>query len=128
MLKRVKLHQDLHGSFDIEINVNDTDVSVRYDITLNKENLTNKNLKIKSVQETKGSNTLVQTGENTYTAVIPLTEIQKGNTTNRITIEVEWDDDGTNDEQDTQLGSIYNSKLEIPITIHVSQYLGEQIK
>lgn len=115
------------GSFDIEINVQDTDVSVRYDVTLNQENLTNKNLSIKSVKETQVSNTLYQTGENTYTAIIPLSEIQKGNTVNKITVEVEWKDDGTNDEQDTQIGSVYDAKLQIPITIHVSQYLGEQI-
>lgn len=96
-------------------------------MTLNKENLTNKNLKIKSIQETQMSNTLIQTSEDTYTAIIPLEEIQKGNCSNKITIEVEWVDDGTNDEQDTQLGSIYNSKLQIPITIHISQYIGEQI-
>lgn len=127
MLKMEKSLQDLLGSFDIEIDVVDTDVSVRYDVILNKENLTNKNLKIKSVQETEVSNNLIQTAENTYTAIIPLEEIQKGNSKNKITVEVEWEDDGTNDEQDTQMGLIYNSKLEIPITIHASQYLGEQI-
>ena len=88
------------GSFDIEINVQDTDVSVRYDVTLNQENLTNKNLSIKSVKETQVSNTLYQTGENTYTAIIPLSEIQKGNTVNKITVEVEWKDDGTNPDYD----------------------------
>lgn len=115
------------GTFDVEINVQDTDVSVRYDITLNQENLTNKNLSIKSVKETQVSNILYQTGENTYTAIIPLSEIQKGNTANKITVEVEWKNDGTSDEQDTQIGSVYDAKLQIPIKIHVSQYLGEQI-
>lgn len=74
------------------------------------------------------SNTLIETAENTFTAIIPLEEIQKGNSTNKISIEVEWIDDGLNDEQDTELGSVYNSQLEIPITLHVSQYTGEQIQ
>ena len=86
------------------------------------------NLIIKSVQETQVGNTLYKTGENSYTAIIPLSEIQKGNSTNKITVEVEWKDDDVNNEQDVQIASEADSRLEIPITVHISQYLGEQIQ
>lgn len=121
-----KLAPGLSGSFSITINPENTDVSIIYDITLNKEKLTDSNLKIKTIKETKAQNTLVQTGENTYTGVITLEDIKKG-TTNVIEMEVQWIDDGDNDENDTKLGSVYNSKLNIPVNVHVSQYLGEEI-
>ena len=101
-------------------------LSGKFSITLNEEKLADSNLKIKTIKETQVGNTLIQTGENTYTGVILLQDIEKG-TTNTIEMEVQWIDDGSNDENDTKLGSEYNSKLNIPVTIHVSQYLGETI-
>lgn len=116
----------LSGNFKITINPTDTSVSVRYDVMLNQENLTNSSLKIKSIQETQGNNSLVQTAENTYTGIIPLEKIQAGET-NTIKVEIEWQDDG-NDEEDTNLGKKWENKLQIPITVHACQYLGEIIE
>lgn len=116
----------LSGSFEITINPTDTDVSVRYDVMLNQENLTNSNLEIKSVQEVQENNTLIKTAENTYTGVIPLEKIQAG-CTNKIKVQIQWKEDG-NDKEDTNLGKQWENKLEIPITVHVCQYLGETIQ
>lgn len=121
-----KLAPGLSGSFNIKINPENTDVSIIYDITLNEEKLTNSSLQIKTIKETEVGNTLTQTGENTYTGVILLEDIKKG-TTNTIEMEVEWKDDENNNEEDTKLGSTYDSKLSIPVKVHVSQYLGEEI-
>lgn len=121
-----KLAPGLSGSFSIKINPENTDVSIIYDITLNEEKLTNSSLQIKTIKETEVGNTLTQTGENTYTGVILLEDIKKG-TTNTIEMEVEWIDDENNNEEDTKLGSTYDSKLSIPVKVHVSQYLGEEI-
>ena len=121
-----KLAPGLSGSFNIKINPENTDVSIIYDITLNEEKLTNSSLQIKTIKETEVGNTLTQTGENTYTGVILLEDIKKG-TTNTIEMEVEWIDDENNNEEDTKLGSTYDSKLSIPVKVHVSQYLGEEI-
>lgn len=125
-VKPGNLAPGLTGSFDITINPKNTNVSVKYDILLNQENLTNSNLKIKSIQEIEDGNTLIRTGENTYTAVIPLEKIKTG-TINKIKVEVEWADDGQNDEQDTRLGTSKQAKLKIPITVYACQYLGETI-
>lgn len=115
------------GTFDISIDPEETDVSVRYDVSLNQENLTNKNIAIKSITETEEGETLIKTGENTYTGIIPLEKIKQG-VENNIKVEIEWKDDETNNEQDLETGSqSENYKLEIPVVVHVSQYLGEEI-
>lgn len=115
----------LSGSFTLAINPENTNVSVRYDITLNQEELGDSNLKIKSIQEIEMNYQLIKTGENMYTGVIPLEEIQNG-ILHKIQMEVEWVDDGLNNESDTELGKD-TEPLQIPITVHVIQYLGEEI-
>lgn len=112
--------------FNISIDPKNTDVSVKYDISLNQENLTNKNITIKSITETKEGVDLVRTSENTFTGVIPLEKIKQG-TINNIEVEIEWKDDNLNNKEDTNLGMKEDYKLEIPIVVHVSQYLGEEI-
>ena len=116
----------LSGSFVIAISPEDTNVSVRYDITLNQEELGNSNLKIKSIQEIENNYQLIKTGENMYTGILPLEEIQNG-IIHKIQMEVEWLDDGLNNENDTELGKDNTKPLQIPITVHVIQYLGENI-
>ena len=119
------MHLGLSGNFEIAINPTDTDVSVRYDISLDEESMTNDNIHIVSIIETEDNNTLTRTNQNTYSAVIPLNKIKNG-ITNNIRVNILWDD---NEEstQDISIGSTRNPKLHIPITVHVSQYLGEQI-
>lgn len=125
-VKNNKLAPGSSGSFSISINPENTDVSVIYNITLNTEKLTDTKLSIIEIKETQVGNTLTQTDENTYTGIIPLEDVKKG-TTNKIEMTVQWIDDENNNENDTKLGTVYNSKLEIPVTVHVSQYIGEEI-
>ena len=126
-VKEGKLAPGGTGDFEISINPTNTNVSVRYDISLNQEGLTNKNIKIKSIEETAEGNSLINTAENTYTGIMPLEKIQTG-VVNNIKVEIEWKNEEENNEEDTELGVVYNSKLEIPIKVHFSQYLGEEIK
>ena len=126
-VKSGKIEPGMKGNFKISINPQNTSVSVRYDISLNKEQLTNKNIKIVSVKEKKQNNNLIKTGEDTYTGIISLDDI-KNNVTNEIIIEIEWIDDRQNDGEDTKIGIIENSEIKIPMTVYVSQYLGETIE
>ena len=126
-VKEGKLAPGVTGDFEISINPTNTNVSVRYYISLNQEGLTNKNIKIKSIEETAEGNSLINTAENTYTGIMPLEKIQTG-VVNNIKVEIEWKNEEENNEEDTELGVVYNSKLEIPIKVHFSQYLGEEIK
>ena len=125
-VKPGKLAPSLLGDFELLIIPQNTDVSIKYDISLNTENMKNSSLKIKSVEEKEYNNELIQTGENTYTAIIPLEKIKQAKN-NRIKIEVEWENIETNNEEDTEEGKVYQSKLKIPIKFVASQYLGETI-
>lgn len=115
----------LSGNFCFLISPEDTNVSVRYDITLNQEELGESNLAIKSIQEVENNYELIKTNENTYTGIIPLEKIQNGNK-HKIQMEIEWVDNGENSENDTELGES-KEPLRIPISVHVIQYLGEEI-
>lgn len=115
----------LSGDLTMAISPEDTNVSVRYDIILNQEELGESNLKIKSIQEIENNYQLIKTGENMYTGIIALEEIQNG-IIHKIQMEIEWVDDGLNDESDTELGKD-TEPFQIPITVHVIQYLGEEI-
>lgn len=121
-----KIAPGLSGSFEVEINPENTNVSVRYDITLDKEGLKNSNLRISKVEEVKKATELVETSENTYTGIIPLQDIQKG-INHKIRVEVEWVDDGQNNKSDTELGTSDILQLKIPVKFHATQYLGEEI-
>ena len=96
-----------------------------YVLTLNKENMTNDNISIIDIVETEENNTLTRTGENTYTAVIPLQKIKNG-VTNNIKVSIQWAD-SEEATQDIAIGATSNPKLRIPMTVHVSQYLGDTI-
>lgn len=125
-VKPGRLAPGLSGSFEIAINPENTDVSVRYDITLNQEKLENSNVKIKSIEEIEKNNPLIKTSENTYTGIISLDDIKKG-VIHKIKMEVEWVDDEKYNENDTKLGSSSIRQFQIPIKVHAIQYLGEEI-
>ena len=95
-------------------------------IYLDEEKLINPNIQIKSIKETLNGNELVKTDKNTYTGIIPLEKIQEG-TTNEITVEVEWIESENNHEEDIGLGTTWEAEYQIPITVHVCQYLGEEL-
>lgn len=115
------------GNFNILIDPENTDVSIRYDVSLDFSNLENTKLKVESIEETEEGKTLIKTGENTYTGTILLSEIKQG-IKNNITVTLKWEQDETTDEEDTQIGSIENNKIQIPVNVKVTQYLGEEIQ
>ena len=126
-VKPGNLAPGLSGIFNISINPENTDVSVRYDVSLNEESLTNKNITIKSITETVQGNSLIKTGENVYTGIITLDDINQA-IQNNIKVEIEWIDNEEYNEEDINMGTQEDYKLEIPIVVHVTQYLGEVIE
>lgn len=123
-VKENKLAPGIDGSFDIKIDPTGTDVSVRYDIVFDFSVLDNTNIKISSITE-KGGKSIIRTGDSTYTGVIKLSEIQAG-VTNTVSVNVLWEDDGT-DGDDYEIGKVSDNSLEIPVTVNVVQYTGEEI-
>lgn len=81
-------------------------------------------MKIKSIQEIENNEQLIKTGENTYTGIISLNDINNG-IKHKIRVEIEWGDNEENSKNDTEIGM--NHQLEIPIIFHATQYLGEDI-
>lgn len=120
---------------DLLIDSTSTDVSVRYNISLDAEEIQkNKGIEIKKIESFlqksdgtgKKENKIVETSENIFTGTIPLQEIREGYL-NTVRIFIKWENYEENNEQDTEIGMKENSNINIPIQINVSQYTGEEI-
>ena len=122
-VKPGKIAPGLNGNFGIEINPQNTDVSLRYDIKITNSG---NNIKITDIKEVKEGNTLIKTAPDTYTGIIPLEKIKTG-ITNEIQISIGWTNDEANNIEDTKLGKNPTHNYEIPISVHLEQYLGEEI-
>ncbi len=126
-VKAGKLAPGTLGSFNLIINPTNTNVSIKYDITIDKSNLSNSNIKFDSIDEIADDGVdLVRTGESTYTGIIKLSKIN-GNYLNNVKICFSWNNDEQNNEKDSIIGSLKNNKLNIPINVSITQYLGENI-
>lgn len=123
-----RLAPGLGGHFDISIDPTDTEVSVRYDITFDYTELESlgTNINIASISEISGKN-IIRTGENTYTGVISLAEIEN-NQVDTIRTAISWINDETKNTQDTDLGMQDNPTIVIPIQVRLIQYTGETIE
>ena len=119
-----KLAPGLKGNFNILIDPSDTDVSIIYELKFDTKNINSTNIRIDEVKETNTGNNLVQTDVNTYTGIISLDDI-KNNVTNNIQVTLLWHDDGN---EDINIGEIPEYKINIPVEVKVSQYLGEELQ
>ena len=111
------------GYFDLLLDPDGTDVSIRYDITLDLEEDYGENV---TYYVSTNIGTAIQTDESTYSGVIDLSDIDNGDVA-RLRIVVEWVNNTTYNESDTNLGLTPNNNISIPAQIVVSQYLGETI-
>lgn len=126
-VKQGKLAPGSNGSFDIVINPTNTDVSIRYDITIDESKITTSGISLLSIEETLDlESLLIRTGEYTYTGIIPLSKIN-GYYLNNIKVKFSWINDELNNIEDSYIGNIKDNRLDIPITVNVTQYLGENI-
>lgn len=111
------------GYFDIVITP-DSDVSILYSVTFDFSNI--KLLEITNIEEVAGGN-LIKTGENTYSNVITLDEIKEG-VSNTVRVYLKWINDSDNDYYDSMIGMIKDNFINIPISVEVMQYLGEEVE
>ena len=112
------------GYFDLILDPDGTDVAVRYDITLDMEEEYEDNI---TYYVTTTDGTTIRTGESTYSGIIDLASIDNGDTAT-LRIVVEWVNNGSYNETDTELGMQNNPSISIPAEITVVQYLGETIE
>ncbi len=125
-VKDGKIAPGSEGNFNIQIDSTDTQVSIRYDITIDKEKLEEYRISVDSVTEKNNLTNIIKTSESTYTGIIPITQINN-KVVDNINILFKWKNDETKNDNDTLIGTIANSKTNIPINITFSQYLGEEI-
>lgn len=112
------------GSIEIEIDPTDTQVSFAYEITINTSSLENNEFKITSVSETNGKE-FIQTGENTYVGIARLADNTNGQKYN-IEINVTWNNNENNNTSDYELGKKAEIEVNLPISINITQYTGEE--
>ena len=120
-----KIGPGSEGYTDIVIDPTGTEVAVRYDITLELTGVSDLAISAR-LEMANGENTLVKTGENTYTGIIALSDIQDGEKAN-IRCYLKWENLETDNEKDSTAGKTEDLKLQLKANVTVLQYLGEEI-
>ena len=111
--------------FDLTVDATECDVAVLYSIDLNLSAMDiAANIDI-ALQDLNGAN-VVRTGEYVYSGIISLASINN-NETRTLRVRITWTDNQANNESDTKLGEVEDSKITIPIIFHARQYLGETL-
>ena len=116
-----KFAPGISGYYDLIIDPTDTEVSIKYTIII--DEFENESLTIDHLQLISGNGTLTQDADDNYVGIIPL-----GSTvTEQIRIFLVWTNQDTDEanEADSLMGTAINPDVEIPVTIHFIQYLGE---
>lgn len=124
-VKENKAAPGVSGYFDVTIDPTETDVSVKYEALFDFSVIENSSIVVTSISEINGKK-IIKTSESSYAGVFSLNDIKKDET-HTIRVHVQWQNNEENNEYDTELGMTPDSAIEIPITMHVSQYTGEEI-
>lgn len=113
------------GYFDIVIDAEEVEVSLRYDIEFDFSSLSIPGLVISSITEL-GGNTLVLTDKDTYSGVITLDDMDSS-TVNTVRVSISWQNDEANNEVDSSWGMVADKVISIPVNVKLTQYLGEEL-
>ena len=108
------------GSFIIEIDPTDTEVSFKYDLNIDLSDSQYSQIRIDSIEGVNGTNLTVE--DNVYSRVFLLNEI-KENKKDNIKVTFTWINEEENNDSDSELGSS-DGNFEIPVNIKFSQYVG----
>lgn len=120
-----KIAPGTKGYFDIVINPTDTETSILYSITFDFSQVVG-SITIDKIEELTSGN-LIRTGENTYSKIITLEEIEN-KVINTIRVYIKWNNIEENNEEDSKIGTIKNNFISIPVSVSVIQYLGEPVE
>ena len=113
------------GSFEIEIDPTDTQVSFIYELELEIDDLDNDEFEIHSVTETNG-HSVVRTGERTYSGIVSLADINNHEKVN-IEVNIVWNNNENNNDKDYELGKKAETEVYIPVRINLKQYHGTEV-
>lgn len=138
-VKKPKVAPGMIGSFYLEIDPAETQVSFEYDISIKNPAVeipgvgkVEIDMVMNSIEEVNGNRTLTETndpvtGNRIVKRIKPLTEISSTDANvqkDLLKITVEWKDTGDKDLLDTLAGSEAGHVIEMPILIHAIQYTG----
>lgn len=107
------------GSFILEIDPTDTEVSFKYECTIDLSDSQYSQIRIDSIEGINGTNLTVE--DNVYSRIFSLSEI-KENKKDNIKVTFTWINDEENNDSDSELGSS-DGNFEIPVNIKFSQYV-----
>lgn len=125
-VKEGKAAPGIDGYFDIEIDPNNADTSIRYDVIFDFSNLDSDQFAITEIKEVDNKS-ITRTGQYTYSNIILLDDIEDGET-NTIRVYIEWINDDNNNEKDSTLGLELNKQILIPVSVNVTQYIdGDEL-
>jgi len=110
---------------DITLKSEGTEVAVRYDVEIDLSDYEDVTLE-HGVSVVGVAKEIKRTGENTYTGIISLADVQ-ANKLETIRCSIKWKNDESKNEDDTAIGEVYGQSFEIPVKITCTQYLGETI-
>lgn len=113
------------GSFSIEVDPTDTQVSFTYQIEFDMEALDNDYFVVTNVRETNG-HTFIRIGENTYVGIARLSEIDNGDVYD-VDFDITWINNDNNNEHDYEIGIHGDDGVYIPVNIEVNQYFGTEV-
>lgn len=110
------------GEFSFVIDPSGTDTSIAYEITIDQSSIRALNNGMQVTSVSSSANTLVVSGLNTNTITATgkmlLANVQNG-TTDTITINLVWSDNGTQDDSEYA-----GETISLPISLNVIQYTG----
>lgn len=109
------------ASFEISIDPHNTQVAIKYDVILDFSMINNPEIRFLSLEETNGKK-LIKTGEDKYTGVLTLEDIDN-NRIDNLLVKLVWNNNEENNENDSAMPSTFD----IPVIIKFEQYLGEEI-
>ena len=110
---------------DVILNSEGTEVAIRYDIEIDLSCYENVSLE-HAISVEGVAREIKRTGENTYTGIISLAEVQ-ANQLETIRCSIKWNNDENKNLEDTAIGEVYGQSFEIPVKVTCTQYLGEEI-
>jgi len=112
----------LSAYFEIIIDPTGSEVAIEYEIFLDFLNLNNEKITLTSITD-KLNNSLNEIDTNKYNGVIYLNDVLQGNI-EKIKVSFSWENDDFNNEADSVFVNQIEPKLDVPVSIRLSQYTG----
>lgn len=112
------------GTFEIEIDPTNTEVSFLYELEIDTSQLGNDQISIMNISEEDGHE-FVRTEEFKYVGIARYADISNGDKYH-IKIDMIWNNDEENNKSDYELGQKAEEKVSIPVSLKMTQYVGDE--